>query len=196
MSNSAAVPARRLESVDVLRGVVMILMALDHVRDYFGAAGINPTNPATTTVALFFTRWITHFCAPTFFLLTGTGAYLSSRRKDPPALARFLVTRGIWMIVLDAVILRCLAWQFNVDFRVTLLVVLWALGWAMITLALFVRWPPIVAGVFGIVLIAGHNLLDGVDPVDARRRSTALSHSASAGPSDRSDRTFSSWRTR
>src|SRR5215471_9689998 len=153
---------QRLDSVDVLRGVVMILMALDHVRDYFGVAGINPTNPATTTVPLFFTRWITHFCAPTFFLLTGTSAYLSGRRRGKVELSRFLVTRGLWMIALDVVVLRCLGWQFNFDFRVTFLIVLWALGWAMITLALLVRWSPVVAGVFGVALIVGHNLLDRV----------------------------------
>ena len=161
---SPVAPARRVDSVDLLRGVVMILMALDHVRDYFGAAGINPTNPATTTVPLFFTRWITHFCAPTFFLLTGTGAYLSLRRRGAAGLSRFLVTRGLWLLLLDAVVLRCLAWQFNFDFRVTLLIVLWALGWAMITLAVLVRWPPRVAAIFGIVLIVGHNLLDGISP--------------------------------
>jgi uncharacterized membrane protein len=164
MSNPVSSPARRIESVDLLRGVVMILMALDHVRDYFGVVGINPTDPATTTVPLFFTRWVTHFCAPTFFLLTGTGAYLSLRRRGPAKLARFLVTRGIWMIVLDTVILRCFAWQFNVDFRVTFLIVLWALGWAMIMLAALVRFPPGVAAIVGGVLIAGHNLLDGVNP--------------------------------
>ena len=100
----------------------------------------------------------------TFFLLTGTGAYLSLRRRGVAGLSKFLVTRGWWMLLLDAVILRCLGWQFNFDFRVTLLVVLWVLGWAMITLALLVRWPPRVAAMFGIVLIAGHNLLDGVSP--------------------------------
>src|SRR5262249_6875991 len=129
-----------------------------------GGSAINPTNLATTSVTLFFTRWITHFCAPTFFLLTGTGAYLSGRRRGTSGLSRFLLTRGLWMIALDAVILRCLGWQFNVDFKVTILIVLWALGWSMITLALLVRWPPIVAGVFGAVLIVGHNLLDGVAP--------------------------------
>jgi uncharacterized membrane protein len=153
----------RVESVDVLRGVVMILMALDHVRDYFGAVGVDPTNPATTTVPLFFTRWITHFCAPTFFFLTGTGAYLGRRRMGT-GLSRYLVTRGLWMIVLDLVVLRCLAWQFNFDFRVNILLVLWALGWSMITLGVLVRWSPTVAAVFGLTLILGHNLLDGVSP--------------------------------
>jgi len=155
---------RRLESVDLLRGIVMIIMALDHVRDYFGAVGINPTDPATTTVPLFFTRWITHFCAPTFFLLTGTGAYLAQRRRGRAGMPRYLATRGLWMIALDVVILRCLGWQFNFDFRVTILIVLWALGWAMITLSVLVRWSPTVAAVFGLMLIAGHNLLDRVSP--------------------------------
>ena len=159
----AAVNAtRRVESIDVLRGIVMILMALDHVRDYFGDAAADPTNLATASAPLFLTRWVTHFCAPVFFLLTGTGAYLSSRRRDPPALSRFLVVRGLWLIVLDVVILRCLGWQFNFDFRVTFLLVLWALGWSMIVLALLVRAGPAAAAVFGLALVLGHNLFDGV----------------------------------
>jgi uncharacterized membrane protein len=164
MNTPAALPGRRLESIDVLRGVVMILMALDHVRDYFGDAAASPTNLATTTVPLFFTRWVTHFCAPTFFFLTGAGAYLAGRRRGKGDLARFLLTRGLWMILLDLVILRCLGWQFNFDFRVTFLLVLWGLGWAMITLAALVRFPIVVPAVFGLTLILGHNLLDGVQP--------------------------------
>ena len=97
---------QRIEAVDLLRGAVMILMALDHVRDFFGGVGVRPTNLATTTVPLFFTKWITHFCAPVFFLLTGTGAYLASRRRSPGDLARLLVTRGLWLLVLDAVVVR------------------------------------------------------------------------------------------
>src|SRR6266567_9314359 len=93
----------RLESVDVLRGLVMILMALDHTRDFFGIPGVSPTDPARTTIPLFFTRWITHFCAPVFFLLTGTGAYLSLRKKSIGALSRLLLTRGLWLIVLEVV---------------------------------------------------------------------------------------------
>lgn len=157
-----ALPPRRLASVDVLRGVVMILMTLDHVRDYLGDAATSPTNLATTTVPLFLTRWVTHFCAPVFFLLTGTGAYLMSRRTGTASLSRFLVTRGIWLILLETVILRCLGYQFNVDFRVTLFFILWAIGWSMITLAALVRLPLVVSLIFGLVLIVGHNLLDGV----------------------------------
>jgi uncharacterized membrane protein len=161
MASPAA--AQRVASIDALRGIVMILMALDHVRDYFGAAGINPTDPATTTVPLFFTRWITHLCAPTFFILMGTGAWFMARQRGREGLARFLITRGIWLIVLETVILRCLGWQFNFDFRVTLLIVMWALGWSLIFLALLVRWPAVVAAVVGVAMIAGHNLLDGVN---------------------------------
>src|SRR4029079_15727327 len=128
-------PSRtRIEAVDVVRGVIMVIMALDHTRDYFGMPGANPVNLATTTPALFFTRWITHFCAPTFFLLTGTGAYLSLSKQSTRQLSQFLFTRGLWLIFLEIVVLRFFM-QFNVDYRVTMLTVLWALGWAMITLS-------------------------------------------------------------
>ncbi len=159
----ASVSSRaRLESIDVVRGVIMILMALDHTRDFFGIPGQNPTDLAHATAALFLTRWITYFCAPVFFLLTGTGAYLSLRRKSPGELSRFLLTRGLWLIFLEVVLLRCFAYQFNFDYRVTMLLVLWALGWAMITLAALVRLPASVTTAFGVLLIAGHNLLDAV----------------------------------
>ena len=152
----------RLESVDLLRGVIMILMALDHTRDFFGIPGQNPTNLATASAGLFLTRWVTHFCAPVFFLLTGTGAFLALRRRTPAELSRFLLTRGLWLIFAEVVLLRCLAYQFNFDFRVTMLLVLWSLGWAMIVLAALVRFPAWVATVFGVVLIVSHNLLDRV----------------------------------
>jgi uncharacterized membrane protein len=159
---TAVAARRRVESVDVVRGVIMVLMALDHTRDFFGIPGQNPTNLATASAALFFSRWVTHFCAPVFFLLTGTGAFLSLQRKSVGELSRFLVTRGLWLIFLETVVVRCLAYQFNFDYRVTMLLVLWALGCAMIVLSLLVHFPTSVAAVFGLVLIAGHNLLDGV----------------------------------
>src|SRR5579871_4243377 len=134
-AQAASAKRVRLEAVDVLRGVVMILMALDHTRDFFGNTGINPTDPATTTIPLFFTRWVTHFCAPTFFLLTGTGAFLARQRRSTPELSRFLFTRGVWLIFLEVVVTRGLGWQFNFDFHVIMLFILWALGWAMIVLS-------------------------------------------------------------
>ena len=152
----------RVESVDVVRGVIMIIMALDHTRDFFGIPGQNPTNLAATTAALFFTRWITYFCAPVFFLLTGTGAYLSLWRKSPAELSRFLFTRGLWLIFLEVVVLRCFSYQFNADYRLTMLLVLWALGWSMIVLSALVRLPAAVVTAIGVIMIAGHNLLDAV----------------------------------
>src|SRR5262249_2810563 len=151
----------RVESIDLLRGAVMILMALDHVRDYLGAPG-NPTDPARATAALFFTRWITHVCAPTFFLLTGTGAFLALRRRSTLELSRFLLTRGVWLIVLELTLLRCLGYQFNVDYRVTMLIILWALGWSKIALAALVYLPAGVVTAVGIAMIATHNLFDSV----------------------------------
>ncbi|MEO5815277.1 MAG: heparan-alpha-glucosaminide N-acetyltransferase domain-containing protein [Gemmatimonadaceae bacterium] len=161
-AHASAVPIRqRVDAVDVVRGVIMILMALDHTRDFFGDASASPTNLATTTVALFFTRWVTHFCAPTFFLLTGTSAYLARRRRTVAGLSRFLVTRGLWLILLELTVIRFL-WQFNLDYRLTLIDVIWALGWAMIVLGLLVRLPLRAIAAIGLVMIATHNLFDGV----------------------------------
>src|SRR5436305_12672533 len=151
-----------LEAIDLLRGVIMIPMALDHPRDFFGIPGQNPTDLANASAALFLTRWITHFCAPVFFLLTGTGAYLSLRKRSRPELSKFLFTRGLWLIFLELTVFRCLGFQFNFDYHVTLLNVLWALGWAMIVLSALVYLPPAVVTAFGAVLIAGHNLFDSV----------------------------------
>src|SRR3954463_13355846 len=126
-------PTQRILSIDILRGAVMIIMALDHVRDFFHlhAFDDDPTNLATTTPALFFTRWITHFCAPVFFLLTGTGAYISRRSKSTSELSTFLVSRGLWLIVLELFVVRTTSYQMNFDYHVTILLILWALGWAM-----------------------------------------------------------------
>jgi uncharacterized membrane protein len=154
---------KRVDAVDILRGAIMVVMALDHVRDFL-AAPAAPTNLATTTPALFFTRWITHFCAPVFSLLTGVGARLALGRRSRGELARFLWTRGLWLIVLDTVVARCLIYQFNVDFQLTVLDVLWALGWSMIALAALIYLPVAWVAVIGAVLVAGHDLVDNVRP--------------------------------
>jgi uncharacterized membrane protein len=159
---SVAAKRVRIESIDVVRGVIMILMALDHVRDFFGSSSVSPTDLSQTTIPLFLTRWITHFCAPVFFLLTGAGAYLSSRRKSKRELSQFLFIRGLWLFFLELVVTRGLGWQFNFDYHVTMLIVLWALGWAMIVLSLLVYLPASVATMFGVVMIASHNLFDSV----------------------------------
>jgi uncharacterized membrane protein len=152
----------RIESVDALRGVIMILMALDHTRDFFGVPGANPVDLSRASAALFLTRWVTHFCAPVFFLFTGTGAYLSLKRKSRRELSQFLFARGLWLIFLELVVTRGFGWQFNFDYRVTMLIVLWALGWAMIVLSGLVYLPLSLVTAFGLVLIAGHNLFDSV----------------------------------
>jgi uncharacterized membrane protein len=151
----------RIESIDVVRGLIMVVMAIDHSRDFFGDLAARPTDLASTTLALFFTRWITHFCAPVFFLLTGTGAYLTLRRMGKSALARYLISRGLWLILLELVVMR-FALQFNVDYHVTILNVLWGLGWAMIVLAGLIWLPLPAIAAFAVVLILGHNALDGV----------------------------------
>jgi uncharacterized membrane protein len=152
----------RIESVDVLRGLVMILMALDHTRDFFGTFGANPTNLAATTAPLFFTRWVTHLCAPVFFLLTGAGAGLASATRSTRDLSRFLIVRGFLLVVLELTVIRGFAYQFNFDYQVTLLLVIWALGWSMIVLGLIVFLPVGAIAAIGLALIAGHNAFDTV----------------------------------
>lgn len=144
--------APRIAAVDVLRGGVMVLMAIDHVRVFSGvpAGGVTP--------ALFFTRWITHFCAPAFVFLAGTSAFFYGLRHTD--LSRFLLLRGAWLIVLELTFLR-LAWTFNGDFRhYEMAGVIWAIGWSMIVLAALVRLPLPAIAAFGLVIIAGHDLLD------------------------------------
>lgn len=154
----------RIHSIDVLRGIVMVLMALDHVRDYFTIARFDPLDLSQTTPALFATRWITHFCAPVFMLLAGTSAYLLGRKRSPADLSRFLVTRGLWLVVLEFTVVA-FAWTFNFryPFGFTLLVI-WALGVSMVSLAALVYLPLRWIAVVGLLLIAGHNAFDGVRP--------------------------------
>lgn len=154
----------RLDSVDMLRGLVMVIMALDHVRDYFTNAHFDPTDLTRTSVALFLTRWVTHFCAPVFVFLAGTGAYLSrSHGKPKTELARFLLTRGLWLVFLELTVLH-VAWFFNFDFHLSLALVIWAIGWSMVVLAGLVFLPTWVVTLFGVSMIALHNLFDGVRP--------------------------------
>jgi uncharacterized membrane protein len=155
-------PKQRLDSVDLLRGLVMVIMALDHVRDYFTSAHFEPTDLTRTTAPLFFTRWITHFCAPVFVFLAGTGAYLSASRGKPKReLARFLVTRGLWLVLLEVTWVR-FGWMFNLDYQLVGLQVIWAIGWSMVALAALIFLPVRIVGALGLLMIATHNLLDGI----------------------------------
>lgn len=157
--------AARLSEIDMLRGLVIILMALDHVRDYFHAGGllINPLDPDTTTPLLYFTRWVTHLCAPTFIFLAGLSAYLQARKgKTGAALSRFLATRGLWLIFIEITILS-FGWSFGFPYPFFLQVI-WAIGWSMIALGALVLLPRAAVLAIGLVIVFGHNLLDPLTP--------------------------------
>ena len=153
----------RIESIDILRGVVMVIMALDHVRDYFhyGSFFIDPTNLQTTTPLLFFTRFITNFCAPVFVLLSGTSAFLYGTNKTKPQLFKFLFTRGIWLIFLEMGV-NTFIWTFDVTYSLQIFQVIFAIGFSMICLSFLIYLPRKVILLVGIILIAGHNALDNI----------------------------------
>jgi uncharacterized membrane protein len=149
---SAAAPApatARIASIDLIRGGVMILMAIDHARVYSGLPAGGPTP------GIFFTRWITHFCAPAFIFLAGTSAFLYGRRHAD--LSRFLLVRGLWLVLLELTVIR-VAWTFNFDFADYLLAgVIWVIGWSMVLMAGLVRLPVSAVGALGLAVIALHN---------------------------------------
>ena len=153
----------RIVSVDLLRGLVMMLMALDHTREYFSEIPFPAEDLSKTFGTLFFTRVITHFCAPVFFLLAGAGAYLAvARGKSLPQASRFFWTRGLWLVFLELTVLR-FAWNFTFA-SVGLVQVIWALGWSMVAMALIVKLPIRWIAALGVVTIVSHNLLDAIHP--------------------------------
>jgi uncharacterized membrane protein len=161
---SETLPSPRIESIDFLRGLVMIIMALDHVRMYFalGTWYAEPTNLATTTPLLFFTRWITHFCAPVFVFLAGTSAFLYGMKKtDSKETAKFLFTRGLWLVFVELIIVN-FAWTFDRTYSFHILQVIWAIGISMILLSALVFLPVRLILAIGLLLVFGHNLLDPI----------------------------------
>jgi uncharacterized membrane protein len=156
----------RNDALDLLRGLVMVVMALDHTRDFFSNHAGDPTQDlATTTPALFFTRWITHFCAPVFVFLAGTSAFLAGTRRTRPQLARFLLTRGLWLLVVEVTLVRW-GWFFQLGFHVLVIQVIATLGLSMIVLSALVFLPARTVGAFGLALVLGHDLLDGIHAAD------------------------------
>jgi uncharacterized membrane protein len=154
----------RINSIDLLRGLIMVVMALDHVRDFFGVSGGNVRDVGDA--GLFLTRWVTHFCAPTFILLAGVSAYLyGARGHSTWDTSRFLLTRGLFLIVLELTLVR-VAWRFNYDLSIFVFQVIWVLGAAMVVLALLVHLPRWAIAAIGLAMVAGHNLLDGVRAED------------------------------
>ena len=152
---------KRIESLDVLKGLVMIIMALDHTRDYFhyDAFFYDPADPLQTDLALFFTRWISHFCAPAFAFLAGMSAFLVGRRKSKNELAAFLVKRGLWLVFIEFTLV-CFGWRFNIHFPNISLQVIWVLGLSMILLAGIIYLPMRYILALSLAVIVGHNALD------------------------------------
>jgi uncharacterized membrane protein len=154
-------PSYRVASIDILRGLIMIIMALDHTREFFHITAMtaDPLNGSTTTIPLFFTRWITHFCAPGFVFLSGLSAWLSSGKKSKSAASLFLLKRGSWLILVE-VTLVTFGITFNPFFNLVVWQVIWAIGWSMIVLGLLMRISNHLVLIAGIILVFGHNILD------------------------------------
>jgi uncharacterized membrane protein len=154
---------QRIESVDVLRGLVMVIMALDHVRDFFSGYSGGATDAATTFGMMYFTRWITHLCAPTFVFLAGTSIYLQSLRKPRPQLARFLVSRGLWLMLLEIVVVTSML-SFHPSLHFLFLQVIWVTGLSMIIMAALIYMPLWGVLAFGSLLVLAHNAFDSLRP--------------------------------
>ena len=154
---------KRIGSLDLLKGLVIVIMALDHVRGYFHYSShfFDPTDPALTTIPIFFTRFITHFCAPAFSFLAGVSAFIVGRKKTPAELSGFLIKRGLWLVFVELVIMN-FGWYFDIGFRNVSFAVIWVLGVSMILLGGLIRLPNKVIMIFSCVLIFGHNMLDNI----------------------------------
>jgi len=171
------VKRKRIESIDLLRGLVMILMALDHSRQYFnyGSFFSEPTNLDTTTPALFFTRWITHFCAPVFVFLAGTSAFLyGTRRKNTKEVSWFLFSRGLWLVFIEITVVT-FGWNFDITWSAIILQVIWAIGASMIFLSFMVYLPKKYILIIGLIIVFGHNFLDSLSGVLAPRYFSSVS---------------------
>jgi uncharacterized membrane protein len=155
----------RIHAVDILRGIVMVIMVIDHVRDYWSPTPFRPEDLTQASTALFFTRWITHFCAPVFVFLSGVSAYLSIQNRNgngSPSVA--LLKRGLWFIVAEVVFIT---FFFQWGYQIIVLSVIWAIGWGMIFLSGFIKLPRWTQITIVVLLIGGHNLVGGISPVTA-----------------------------
>jgi uncharacterized membrane protein len=161
--SASVVKNSRITSIDLLRGIVMIIMALDHTRDYFHADSLrfDPEDLSQTTPMMFFTRWITHFCSSVFVFLAGTSTFLSGQRKTKKEISFFLLTRGLWLLLLEVTVVN-FGWSFNIKLPFIGLQVIWALGISMIVLAGLIHLSRTVILLIGLLIVAGHNLLDNI----------------------------------
>ena len=163
VANGVLVEKPRISSIDLMRGIVMVIMALDHSRDFFhlDVLQYDPTNMEKTNPILFFTRWITHFCAPTFVFLSGTSISISSQRKTRKELSMFLLTRGLWLILLEVTVCR-FGITFNLYYDILVFQVIWVIGAAMVALSALIYLPARAILIIGLLIVFGHNLLDGI----------------------------------
>lgn len=154
---------QRISSIDLVKGLAMLIMALDHARDYVHAPAFlfDAADPTQTTLAIFFTRWVTHFCAPAFSFLAGMSAYMVGKRKSKSELSGFLLKRGLWLVIVELTLVN-FGWLFDLNHGTILLQVIWSLGISMIVLAGLVYFHRNIVLVFSLILIFGHNLLDGI----------------------------------
>ncbi len=154
---------QRIASLDLLKGIVIVFMALDHTRDYFhtGSFLFDPADPEKSYYILFLTRWITHFCAPAFSFLAGVSAYLVGRRRSKKELSSFLLKRGIWLVFIEFTVVN-FGWSFNIHFNIFGLLVIWSLGISMIFLAAIIHLSLKNILLLSLIIIFGHNLLDGI----------------------------------
>lgn len=156
------VQTSRIHSIDILRGIIMVIMALDHVRDFYSNATFDPLDLSKTSVIFYMTRWITHLCAPTFIFLSGTSAFLSlAKKKTKKEASLFMLSRGIWLLFLEMTIIG-FGWQVDTGFHTIFAQVIWAIGWSMIIMSVLIFLEPLYVGIFGLILIFGHNALDGI----------------------------------
>ena len=162
LAKELPVVKHRIESIDILRGIIMLIMAIDHIRDFFHLGYPEPTNLAVTTPILFFTRWITHFCAPTFVFLSGVSAYLAGMRRTKKELSIFLIKRGLWLIFVEFAVIT-FAMTFDPGYHKLIFQVIWAIGGSMILLGLLVWAPLPVIGAIGAIIFFGHNVFDHMD---------------------------------
>ncbi len=159
--NSPTPAKARISSIDLLRGLVMVIMPIDHLRDLLHIGHPDPTDLHTTTTVLFFTRWITHFCAPTFVFLSGISAFLAGKHRTNHQLAGFLLKRGLWLIFVELVIINFIT-ALDPSFYLFVLQVIWAIGGSMVILGLLVwmRLNPTAIGLIGLFIFLGHNVID------------------------------------
>lgn len=156
---------QRNEAIDLLRGLVMVIMVLDHARDFWGGFTPDPNDLEVTTVALFFTRWVTNFCAPVFVFLAGVSAYLYGCERPCRQLSFFLVTRGLWLILIELTICKYV-WIPEPGYSLVLLQVIWAIGCSMIALTGLCFFGPAAVGIIGLIIVVGQNALDSLHPAD------------------------------